>query len=167
MITNINQSFQIQQQYISPLPYQIHGNHMITAKSKRKDSLNLRVVKATDNEMTEHEQWLDFLDEKSPNGSLGQIQRLDVGASLPRFTVNVEHPPNIMVVSRGAKIALGVVSVLVGSVALLMVAFMVRHRKHAVVRLAQGSFSNPQKDIAAHLHVWDCLYHLGYHGRRP
>ena len=45
-------------------------NYSNRQKSERKASLKLRVVEASDDELTEHEQWLDFLDEKSPNGSL-------------------------------------------------------------------------------------------------
>ena len=39
-------------------------------KTKRKDSLQLRVVEASATELEEHEKWLDFLDQKSESGSL-------------------------------------------------------------------------------------------------
>jgi len=39
-------------------------------KIKRKASLQLRVLQANKNEVSEHEKWLDFLDQESENGSL-------------------------------------------------------------------------------------------------
>ena len=45
-------------------------NYSKQKKSKRKESLQLRIVEATDKELAEHEKWLDMLDQKSENGSL-------------------------------------------------------------------------------------------------
>ncbi len=45
-------------------------NYSSQKKSKRKESLQLRIVEATDKELAEHEKWLDMLDQKSENGSL-------------------------------------------------------------------------------------------------
>ena len=45
-------------------------NYSRQKKSKRKEFLQLRIVKATDKELAEHEKWLDMLDQKSENGSL-------------------------------------------------------------------------------------------------
>ena len=39
-------------------------------KKVRNESLQLRIINASESEMTEHEKWLDFLDQKSENGSL-------------------------------------------------------------------------------------------------
>ena len=45
-------------------------NYAKQKKSKRKESLQLCVIQATDNELAEHEKWLDRLDKKSENGAL-------------------------------------------------------------------------------------------------
>lgn len=59
--------------------------------------------------------------------------RLDVGASLPSFIVELDSPPIIQVVSRTTKIGLGCVSFIVGAAALFSIGFMIHHRKHLVV----------------------------------
>jgi hypothetical protein len=60
--------------------------------------------------------------------------RLDVGASLPNFIVELDSPPIVQGVSRTTKIGLGCVSFIVGAAALFSIGFMIRHRKHLVVR---------------------------------
>jgi hypothetical protein len=61
------------------------------------------------------------------------LQRLDIAASLPQFSIQVEHPPTIQRITRGQKIGLAVASGLVGLASLAALVFIIYHRNHSVV----------------------------------
>jgi hypothetical protein len=68
------------------------------------------------------------------------IVRVDVASAIPDNVVEVRDPPKIQTVTRATKIGLSVAIGIFGSLALALFTFVIVHRDHAVMKLAQGSF---------------------------
>jgi 7 transmembrane sweet-taste receptor of 3 GCPR len=67
-------------------------------------------------------------------------QRIDVANAMPNNTADVRDSPNIQRVSSAMTITLSVMIGIFGSLALFMFVFVLYHRNHPVMMLAQGSF---------------------------
>ena len=70
----------------------------------------------------------------------GNFQRLDVAQTIPDHIVQIRPPPTILTVTTSAKIWLGIVIGLLSLFALYCLGFILKHRSHDVMKLAQGSF---------------------------
>jgi hypothetical protein len=70
----------------------------------------------------------------------GQLKRLDVADAIPDNVVEVQDPPTILELSETMKIFLGCMIGLFASIALGMLLFILYHRNHLVMQLAQGPF---------------------------
>jgi len=69
-----------------------------------------------------------------------QLERVDVTDAVPDNVLEVRDPPKVKEVSKAMKICLGVASGIFGSIALWMFGFIIYHRNHAAMQLAQGAF---------------------------
>jgi hypothetical protein len=67
-------------------------------------------------------------------------QRIDVANAMPNNVADVRDPPNIQRVSSAMIITLSVMIGIFGSLALFMFVFVLYHRNHPVMMLAQGYF---------------------------
>jgi len=68
------------------------------------------------------------------------IQRITIASTVPEYAFYVSSPPLILGCSLSMKVYLGIVIGLAGSFALASLIFVVWHRKHVVMTLAQGPF---------------------------
>ena len=70
----------------------------------------------------------------------GNIQRLDIAQTIPEKIVHVRPPPKILTVTKSTKAWLGVAIGVVGAFGLYVLFFILHHRAHEVMKLAQGRF---------------------------
>lgn len=68
------------------------------------------------------------------------ITRFDIAGTIPGKILDIRTRPLLREVSLAAKIALGGMIVICGAFALFLLVVILVHRKHAVMRLAQGPF---------------------------
>jgi hypothetical protein len=70
----------------------------------------------------------------------GLVYRLDVAAAIPDLTVQLQDPPTIHTMSDTTKYVVGGVIAVFGAFALFCFVFILRHKEHLVMKLAQGGF---------------------------
>jgi hypothetical protein len=70
----------------------------------------------------------------------GIIERVDVADAIPDNILEVRNPPTIRTVSDLMKIFVGIASGIFGSFALFCFGFIIYHRTHTVMKLAQSPF---------------------------